>query len=471
LIDYDEKKVGKMAKIKSVFYCQECGYQSAKWLGKCPDCGTWNSLLEERSAPETGGASRWAAQEIADPALWAPRAISEILPSSEDRFKTELTEFDRVLGGGIVAGSVVLIGGDPGIGKSTLLLQSLDALGKGRGKVLYVSGEESPAQIKLRADRLRISSDHLLILAETSFEEIIHHAQAVAPVAIVIDSIQTMYTKQLSSAPGSVTQIREVASQLMFYAKRSNVAVLIVGHVTKEGSIAGPRVLEHIVDTVLYFEGDKGHPYRILRAVKNRFGSTNELGVFEMKGAGLVGVDNPSGLFLAERPRDASGSVVVAALEGTRPILVELQALVSPSYLGTARRMALGVDPNRVSLLLAILEKRAGLQLAGQDVFVNVVSGIRIDEPAIDLGVLSAVASSFRERPVDPETIFFGEVGLAGEIRGIQQAGIRIREAEKLGFKRCVLPKRNEEELRREELTFAMELVGVSHVAEALGAI
>ncbi|HLG21925.1 MAG TPA: DNA repair protein RadA, partial [Candidatus Manganitrophaceae bacterium] len=322
---------------------------------------------------------------------------------------------------------------------------------------------------KLRADRLKISSDHLYILAETSFEEIIRHAQAVAPVAMVVDSIQTVYTRQLSSAPGSVTQIREVASQLMFYAKRSNVAVLIVGHVTKEGAIAGPRVLEHIVDTVLYFEGDKSHPYRILRAVKNRFGSTNELGVFEMKGWGLVGVENPSGLFLAERPKEAAGSVVVAAQEGSRPILVELQALVSPSYLGTARRMALGVDPNRVSLLLAILEKRAGLQLAGQDVFVNVVSGVHIDEPAIDLGILAAVASSFRDRPVDPETVVFGEVGLAGEIRGIQQAALRIREAEKLGFKRCILPRRNEEGLREEgESSFAMEIIGVSHVGEAL---
>lgn len=458
-----------MAKIKTVFYCQGCGYQSPKWLGRCPDCGAWNSLVEERIEPAGNReASRWIAEGNGAKEIWKPKPINEIVPGAEARSKTGSAEFDRVLGGGIVAGSVILIGGDPGIGKSTLLLQSLNQIGKGRGKVLYVSGEESPAQIKMRADRLRISSDYLYILAETSFEEIIRHAQTVSPVAIVIDSIQTIYTQQLSSAPGSVTQIREVASQLMFYAKRSNVAVLIVGHVTKEGAIAGPRVLEHIVDTVLYFEGDKSHSYRLLRAVKNRFGSANELGVFEMKGSGLMEVDNPSGLFLAERPRDASGTVVVAAQEGTRPILVELQALVSPSYLGTARRMALGVDPNRVSLLLAILEKRAGLQLAGQDVYINVVSGIRLEEPAIDLGILAAVASSFRERPVDRETVVFGEVGLAGEIRGIQHAALRIREAEKIGFKRCILPKRNEESLRQEEETGGMELNGVSHVAEAL---
>ncbi|MBI3802292.1 MAG: DNA repair protein RadA [Nitrospirae bacterium] len=456
-----------MAKIKTIFYCQECGYQSPKWLGKCPDCGAWNTLVEERVEPTVD--SRWLASGEVDRALWAPKPISEIEPSAEIRAKTGSAEFDRVLGGGVVAGSVILIGGDPGIGKSTLLLHALNQLGAGRGKVLYVSGEESPAQLKLRADRLQIASNHLYILAETSFEEILQHAKTVHPVAIVVDSIQTIYTRQLTSAPGSVTQIREVASQLMVYAKRSGVAVLIVGHVTKEGAIAGPRVLEHIVDTVLYFEGDKGHPYRILRAVKNRFGSTNELGVFEMKGAGLIDVENPSGLFLAERPRDASGSVVVAAQEGTRPILVELQALVSPSYLGTARRMALGVDPNRTSLLLAVLEKRAGLHLAGQDVFINVVSGIRIDEPAMDLGIAAAVASSFRERPVDPGTVIFGEIGLAGEIRGIQQAALRIREAEKLGFKRCILPKRNEEALREEgEVGQTLEVVGVSHVAEAL---
>ncbi len=456
-----------MVKVRTVFYCQGCGFQSQKWLGRCPDCGTWNSLVEER--PPAEDHERWVARVSGDGGGSQPRPISEINLSEEARFKTGLGELDRVLGGGVVAGSVVLIGGDPGIGKSTLILQSINALGSGRGKVLYVSGEESPAQIKMRADRLHISSDYLYILAETSLEAIIRQAEEITPLAIVVDSIQTVYTSQLASAPGSVTQIREVAAQLMYYAKRSNVAVFLIGHVTKEGAIAGPRVLEHIVDTVLYFEGDKGHSYRLLRAVKNRFGSTHEVGVFEMKGSGLVEVDNPSGLFLAERPKDAAGSVVVAAQEGTRPILVELQALVSPSYFGTARRMALGVDPSRVSLLLAILEKRAGLQLSSFDVFVNVVSGIQIEEPAIDLGVLTAIASSFREKPIDPNTIVVGEVGLAGEVRGVQQVGQRIREAEKLGFKRCILPRRNEQALREEEaFNGGMEMIGVSHVAEAL---
>ncbi|HIE65688.1 MAG: DNA repair protein RadA [Nitrospira sp.] len=460
-----------MAKIKTIFYCQGCGYQSPKWLGRCPDCGTWNSLVEERVEPVKADQAdhRWISVERADGGGDAPIPISEIDIASEPRSRTGSREFDRVLGGGVVAGSVILIGGDPGIGKSTLILQSLNQIGKGRGKVLYVSGEESPMQIKLRAERLGISSDYLYVLAETALEEIVSQAEALAPVAIVIDSIQTIYTRQLSSAPGSVTQIRETASQLMFYAKRAGVAVFIIGHVTKDGAIAGPRVLEHIVDTVLYFEGDKSHSYRVLRAVKNRFGSANEIGLFEMKGSGLIEVENPSGLFLSERPRDASGSVVVAAQEGTRPMLVELQALVSTSYLGTARRMALGVDANRVSLLLAILEKRAGLQLSGQDIFVNVVSGIQISEPAIDLGILAAVCSSFREKPIDAETVLFGEVGLAGEIRGIQQALPRIREAEKLGFKRCILPRRNEETLQTEgEADYSVETVGVSHIEEAL---
>ncbi len=459
-----------MAKVRTVFYCQGCGFKSQKWLGRCPDCGTWNSLVEECQPSEDH--ERWVAQVSGNGEGSQPRPISQINLAEEARFKTGLRELDRVLGGGVVSGSVVLIGGDPGIGKSTLILQSVNALGCGRGKILYVSGEESPAQIKMRADRLGIVSDYLYVLTETSFEAIIRQAEEIKPLAIVVDSIQTVYTSQLTSAPGSVTQIREVAAQLMYYAKRSNVAVFMIGHVTKEGAIAGPRVLEHIVDTVLYFEGDKGHSYRLLRAVKNRFGSTHEVGVFEMKGSGLLEVDNPSGLFLAERPRDAAGSVVVAAQEGTRPILVELQALVSPSYFGTARRMALGVDPSRVSLLLAILEKRAGLQLSSFDVFVNVVSGIQIDEPAIDLGVLTAIASSFRERPIDPDTVVVGEVGLAGEVRGIQQIGQRVREAEKLGFKRCILPRRNEQALR-EEAVFqgGMKMVGVSHVAEALEVI
>ncbi len=462
-----------MAKNKTAFFCQDCGYRSPKWLGKCPGCGEWSTLAEEPLAPAgaDSAAARWVAgggQSVAS----QPTPLSKIDVSNEPRTQTGSSEFDRVLGGGVVAGSVILIGGDPGIGKSTLILQSLHNIGKGRGKVLYVSGEESAGQIRLRADRLKIESDDLYILAETAFEEIIAHAETLKPIAIVVDSIQTTYTRRLTAAPGSVSQIREVAAQLMFYAKKSGVAVFIIGHVTKEGAIAGPRVLEHIVDTVLYFEGGKDHAYRILRGVKNRFGPVNELGIFEMKGVGLVEVSNPSGLFLSERPKDAAGSVVVATQEGTRPMLVELQALVSQSYAGSARRMALGVDPNRVSLLLAILEKRAGLHLADQDVFVNVVSGIQMNEPAIDLGIVAAVASSFRDRPIDPETIVFGEVGLAGEIRGVQRAEQRIREAEKLGFKRCVLPLRNEEMLRKENpKKLKMELIGVSQIGDVLGVL
>ncbi len=459
-----------MAKSKTVFFCQDCGHQSPKWMGQCSGCSAWNTLVEEMVSPQNpdANANRWVAGALGASSI-KPMSLSEIDISSEARIKTGLSEFDRVLGGGVVQGSVILIGGDPGIGKSTLILQSLYHIGLGRGKVLYVSGEESPTQIKLRAERLKILSDDLYILAETAFEEIVVHADKLKPLAIVIDSIQTVYTRRMSSAPGSVGQIREVAAQLMFYAKRAGVAIFIIGHVTKEGAIAGPRVLEHIVDTVLYFEGGKDHAYRLLRGVKNRFGPVHELGIFEMKGEGLVEVENPSGLFLSERPKDASGSVVIATQEGTRPMLVELQALVSQSYLGSARRMALGVDANRVSLLLAILEKRAGLQLGDQDVFVNVVSGIQINEPAIDLGLVAALASSFRDRPIDPETIVFGEIGLAGEIRGIQGAEQRIREAQKLGFKRCILPQRNAATLRKENTKkLTIKLIGVSDIGEAL---
>ncbi len=460
-----------MAKIKTAFFCQECGFRTPKWLGKCPGCEGWSTLVEESIAPSEPEAEprRWVAVGKSQKMVSKPTPLSKIIVSAEPRTKTGSLEFDRVLGGGVVAGSVILIGGDPGIGKSTLILQSLHNIGKSRGKVLYVSGEESSGQVRLRADRLKLASDNLYILAETAFEEVIAHAESLNPVAIVIDSIQTVFTRRITSAPGSVSQIREVAAQLMFYAKRSGVAVFIIGHVTKEGAIAGPRLLEHIVDTVLYFEGGKDHAYRILRSVKNRFGPVNELGIFEMKESGLAEVSNPSGLFLSERPKDAAGSVVVATQEGSRPMLVELQALVGSSSFGSARRMALGVDPNRVSLLLAILEKRAGLHLGDQDVFVNVVSGIQINEPAIDLGVVAAVASSFRERPLDPDVIVFGEVGLAGEVRGIQQAAQRIREAEKLGFKKCILPQRNEAMLRKEgKGVLKMELLGVSHIGEVL---
>ncbi len=439
-----------------------------KTLGRCPDCGQWGTLTEERVEMRPEGYSRYAPGG-GEPPVPLPKIVS----SSEQRIKTGLTELDRVLGGGVVVGSVVLIGGDPGIGKSTLILQGFHELSK-RGKVLYVSGEESLVQIKLRADRLQKSSGDMIVLAETQFEAIIEHAKKIAPIAMVVDSIQTVYTSAMESAPGSIGQVREVAAALVRYAKQSGIAVFIIGHVTKEGAIAGPRVLEHVVDTVLYFEGDKGHSYRLLRAIKNRFGSTNELGVFEMKGSGLVEVADPSGLFLDEQPRGVSGSVVVAALKGTRPILVELQALVSRSYFGSARRTALGVDPNRVSLLLAILEKRAGLHLSDQDVFVNVISGIQIEEPAVDLGILLAIASSFLEKPLNPSSVVFGEVGLGGEVRRVQQAALRVREAARLGFKRCLLPKRDEEGLKEETpqghtLEKWPEIIALSHVKDALG--
>jgi DNA repair protein RadA/Sms len=373
-----------------------------------------------------------------------------------------------VLGGGVVQGSVMLIGGDPGIGKTTLLLQALPLLAAPGEQVLYVSGEESPRQIKMRGQRLGIDGKHLLILGETSLEQILKAIQEIQPAAVVVDSIQTVYTEQLTSAPGSISQVQEVAGQLMWFAKRSNVPVFIIGHVTKEGAIAGPRLLEHIVDTVLYFEGDKSHSFRILRAVKNRFGSTNEIGVFEMKDGGLEEVSNPSELFLAERPQRSTGSVVVSSLEGTRPILVELQALVSGTNYPMPKRMANGVEPNRLSLLLAVMEKRLGMHLSGQDVYVNVVGGIHIDEPAIDLGIVAAVTSSLRESPIDFTTLVMGEVGLGGEVRAISQAELRIREAAKMGFKRCLLPERNVAKLEPVE---GIELIGIHEVGDALDAV
>jgi DNA repair protein RadA/Sms len=448
-----------MPRPKTSFVCQNCGYTSPKWLGKCPDCDQWNSLQEETAA--VAAPSRWMASNR-EPQK--PRPIGEIPQAADDRFSTGMGELDRVLGGGVVAGSMVLIGGDPGIGKSTLLLQAFQKIGQDR-PVLYVSGEESPHQIKIRGERLGVDSKNLMILSETSLEEILKTAQSLRPRAIVIDSIQTVYTAQITSAPGSVSQIRESAAQLMIHAKQTNTPTFLIGHVTKDGSIAGPRILEHMVDTVLYFEGDKGHPYRILRAVKNRFGSTNEIGVFEMKSLGLEEVSNPSELFLSERPSNTAGSVVVSSIEGTRPILVELQALISPTNFGLPRRMAIGVDPNRVSLLLAVLEKRAGLQLQGQDVFINVVGGMQIDEPAVDLGIVAAVASGFRERPLDPKILVLGEVGLGGEVRAIHQADVRLREAAKMGFKQCLLPERNRMRLDGVD---GIDAIGVGHIRQAL---
>lgn len=452
----------KSSRSKSVYVCQVCGTQSPRWMGKCPDCGQWNTMVEERleKQQDIGKSKRHDGPK--------PLALESIEARDEDRFATRIGELDRVLGGGIVAGSVVLIGGDPGIGKSTLVLQMLRQVAEFRGKALYVSGEESPGQIKMRALRLGVKAQDLYVLAETQLEDILHAADDLQPQVLVVDSVQTVFTPELPSAPGSVGQVREVSGRLMLYAKRTGIPTFLIGHVTKDGAIAGPRVLEHIVDTVLYFEGDKGHSFRVLRAVKNRFGSTNEIGVFEMKESGLAEVVNPSEIFLAERPKDATGSVVVSSLEGTRPILAELQALVAPSKLTMPRRTCIGVDFNRVSLLLAVLEKGAGMHLMGMDVFVNIVGGLKIDEPAVDLGVVAAVASSFRERPIPAQTVVMGEVGLAGEVRAISQAESRLKDAAKLGFTRCILPAVNVEKLDKSAPVKKMELLGVRSVEEAM---
>jgi DNA repair protein RadA/Sms len=381
-----------------------------------------------------------------------PRTLDSISLDRELRFKTRIVEFDRTLGGGLVPGSLVLIGGDPGIGKSTLLLQVVGRLSQEGLKSLYLSGEESPQQIKMRADRLAVHSENLYVLAGTCLEDLFERMEALRPDLFVVDSIQSIYTDTLPSAPGSVGQVREVASRILNWAKETNVPTFLIGHVTKEGAIAGPKVLEHLVDTVLYFEGDRNHAFRILRSVKNRYGATNEIGVFEMKERGLEEVDNPSRIFMEERPEGASGSVVIPCLEGTRPVLVEIQALVGPSPLGMPRRTAIGVDHNRISLLVAILGKRMGMEMGDQDIFVNVAGGLKVDEPAADLGIVSAMVSSFLDRPVDRNMVVFGEVGLAGEIRGVSQPELRIKEAKKLGFSKCLLSKSN--------------LVGCGHLPE-----
>lgn len=452
-----------MAKTKTFFQCQSCGFTSPKWLGRCPDCGGWNSFAEEKKEPASRRSS--IASHLGKS---EPQPLSTIVSGSEQRTSTCISEFDRVLGGGVVAGSVILIGGDPGIGKSTLLLQALSGLSKKYGKVLYVSGEESPEQVKIRAERLSINSREIILLAETSLEAIVHAASKLLPKAMVIDSVQTIYTEELVSAPGSVSQVRECAAKLMLYAKRSDIPVFLVGHVTKEGAIAGPRVLEHIVDTVLYFEGDRGHPYRILRTVKNRFGSTNEIGIFEMSDAGLLEVENPSELFLLERPLNASGSVVVASIEGTRPLMVEIQSLVSQTNFGMPRRTAIGVDFNRVNLLAAVLEKKVGLHLGGMDIFVNVVGGLKLIEPAVDLGIITALTSSLRDKPVDPKIFVFGEVGLSGEIRAVAHAEIRLKEAAKIGFRHSVIPAGNAEKIKG---NFGLEVTGTNNVEECLNAV
>jgi len=450
-----------MKKAETIFACQNCGHQSRKWLGKCPECGEWNSLVEERAQParKSGARSGFKLRDV------AAVPFSEIEPQDDVRTSSGITEFDRVLGGGIVPGTLVLIAGDPGIGKSTLLLQVADRLSASNTLVLYVSGEESERQIKLRGERLGVTAPNVYLLPETNLENMFREIDRLTPGAIIVDSIQTVFSSLIESAPGSVSQVREVAHQFLMLAKNRGVPVFLIGHITKDGSIAGPKALEHIVDTVLYFEGERHHNHRIVRATKNRFGAANEVGVFEMTGAGLIPVANPSQMFLQERPQNVAGSIVTACMEGTRPLLVEIQALVSSSKYGTGRRMTQGVDQNRVALMIAMLEKRAGLQLTGDDVFVNIAGGLEVDEPAVDLGVVSAIASSFKNMTVDPHTAVFGEVGLTGEVRGALQAAVRVKEAQALGFKKIVIPASNVAGMER---LLGVRVVGVRSVEEAI---
>ena len=450
-----------MRKTETAFVCQNCGHNSAKWLGKCPECGEWNSLVEEKLQParKTGTRNGFKLREV------SAVAFTEIEPQDDRRLPSGVTEFDRVLGGGIVPGTLVLIGGDPGIGKSTLLLQVADKLSDAGSLVLYVSGEESERQIKLRGERLAVTATNVFLLPETNLENIFREMERLKPGAVIVDSIQTVFSSVIDSAPGSVSQVREVAHQFLLLAKNRGIPVFLIGHITKEGSIAGPKALEHIVDAVLYFEGERHHNHRIVRAVKNRYGAANEVGVFEMTGRGLMPVANPSQMFLQERPQNVAGSIVTACIEGTRPLLVEIQALVSGNKYGTGRRMTQGLDQNRVALLIAMLEKRSGMQLTGDDVFVNIAGGLEVDEPAADLGVVTAIASSFKNTTIDPHTAVFGEVGLTGEVRGAMQASVRAREAQALGFKKIVMPASNVSGLER---LLGVRVVGVKSVDEAL---
>src|SRR5690625_3348390 len=445
-------------KRKTIYTCQECGFESLRWMGRCSNCNNWNTFVEEVVT------SKQSTRSHVTKGTTEPKKITDITSEEEFRLMTQMQEFNRVLGGGVVPGSLILIGGDPGIGKSTLLLQISSQLASNL-TVLYISGEESLQQTKLRANRLNIETKNLYVLAETNLIDIIHHIERLKPSFVVIDSIQTVFKEEITSAPGSVSQVRECTMDLMKIAKENDIPICIVGHVTKEGTIAGPRMLEHMVDTVLYFEGDQHHTYRILRSVKNRFGSTNEMGIFEMKELGLGEVLNPSELFLEERSQGTSGSTVVASMEGTRPVLVEIQALISPSTFGNPRRMATGVDSNRISLLMAVLEKRVGLMLQNQDAYIKVAGGVKLDEPAIDLAIAVSIASSFRDQPTRAEDIFIGEVGLTGEIRRVSRIEQRVQEAAKLGFKRVICSKNNLEGWTPPK---SIDVVGVNTVQEAL---
>ncbi len=444
-----------------IFFCQQCGYESPKWMGQCPGCREWNSFVEEPAAPKNGKNGSKSGLSMSHP---EPVALSAVKMSDEIRFSTGFRELDRVLGGGIVPGSLILVGGDPGIGKSTLLLQVCQQLAKDR-QVLYISGEESLRQIKIRAQRIGDFADGLRLLCETNLDATVETLKQQKPQVAIIDSIQTMYSEEITSAPGSVSQVRQATSLFLQTAKSLNITIFLVGHVTKEGVVAGPRVLEHMVDTVLYFEGDRYASYRILRGVKNRFGSTNEIGVFEMRQEGLAEVPNPSEYMLSGKPQGASGSVVACSMEGTRPILLEIQALVSRTSFGLPRRTAAGADLNRVNLLMAVLEKRAGINLSSCDAYVNIAGGVRMNEPAMDLGILLAIVSSFQEIPISDQTICFGEVGLSGEVRAVNMAQQRVLEAQKLGFTECILPRVCLNEQLRSE---GIKLVGVSTIREAI---
>lgn len=451
-----------MAKLKQVYICQQCGYQTSKWIGRCPSCNEWGSLVEEVINVENAKRSKNIINSN------TPIKLNDIAMHEEERTATKIEELDRVLGGGIVKGSLILVGGDPGIGKSTLLLQISETIGNQSKNVLYVSGEESVAQIKMRAQRLNVVTPKLSLLAETNIDSIKHIITESKPDLVIIDSIQTTYLEEVTSAPGSVSQVRECTHLLMNLAKSHGISIIIVGHVTKEGALAGPRVLEHMVDTVLYFEGERHASFRVLRAVKNRFGSTNEIGVFEMQDEGLKEVKNPSEIMLSGRALDASGSVVSCCVEGTRPMLVEVQALSSFTSFGMPRRTATGVDYNRVAILIAVLDKRAGIDLSNYDAYVNLAGGLRINEPALDLGIIVSIASSYKNISIDPHTVVFGEIGLTGEVRAVNMAEKRAIEAAKLGFKTCILPKTN---LDKMPSIKGINLIGVSNVKEALGIV
>ncbi len=447
-----------MAKQSTVFVCSNCGNESSKWFGKCPACNEWNTCYEEKLTTKSSGGKSNSKRVV------SPVKLNEVKKQDIVRTSTGFTELDRVLGGGLVKGALTLVGGEPGIGKSTLILQICDKV-KGEGKVLYISGEESADQIKIRADRLGINNDDIVFLGETDIDIIQDAILQINPKLVIIDSIQTMYSDEITSGPGSVSQVREITSRIMKMCKQEAITTIIIGHVTKDGNIAGPRVLEHMVDTVLYLEGERYFSYRILRGVKNRFGSTNEIGMFEMKDVGMCEIDNPSSVLLSERNENTAGSIVVASMEGTRPILVELQALTTTSVFGMARRTANGIDYNRLTLLIAVLEKRAGLPLGNQDVYLNIVGGIRINEPALDLGIVLAASSSFRNIAVPNDTIAIGEVGLTGEVRSVNMIEKRLKEAEKLGFKKCIIPESNKKLLKDE---YKLDIIGVKNILEAM---